>query len=155
MEKSSGQANLKAGLSARAERASPKSPPPSSGITLKLEAGPLLTDLRQQLVELGSENKELRRLNVELERRIVERTAQLQGLAVELTQAEERERRRLAQILHDHLQQMLFGAKLNLDMLRENCKDPPFQKQVTQIEDLLTGCIELSRSLTQELSPPV
>jgi len=38
------------------------------------------------------------------------RAAQLQVLAAELTQTEHRERRRLAQILHDHLQQLLYAA---------------------------------------------
>ena len=38
---------------------------------------------------------------------VAERTAQLRALAAELTQSEERERRRIAQILHDDLQQHL------------------------------------------------
>jgi signal transduction histidine kinase len=113
------------------------------------------TLLHKHQVALETENKDLRRINIDLEKRVIERTVQLQGLAVELTQAEERERRRLAQILHDQLQQMLFGAKLRLGFLREHSEQPPFQEQITQLEDLLTGCIEFSRSLGQELSPPV
>jgi PAS domain S-box-containing protein len=40
-----------------------------------------------------------------------DRSEQLRKLASELTLAEQRERRRVAQILHDHLQALLVGAK--------------------------------------------
>ncbi|MGE5346481.1 MAG: GAF domain-containing protein, partial [Acidithiobacillales bacterium] len=69
--------------------------------------------------------RRLRELNETLEQRVLERTAeaedravQLWALASKLTQAELKERQRLAGVLHDHLQQVLVAAKFNLDALK-------------------------------------
>ncbi|MDZ7664664.1 MAG: hypothetical protein U5K27_04945 [Desulfotignum sp.] len=47
------------------------------------------------------------------------RNRQLARLTSELTLAEQRERKRIAEILHDHLQQLLAGARLHLEILLE------------------------------------
>src|SRR5204863_5904205 len=61
---------------------------------------------------------QLARLNETLEERVAQRTAEaveraqkLRLLSAELSRAEDRERRRIAQVLHDDLQQMLMGAR--------------------------------------------
>ncbi len=97
----------------------------------------------------------------ELEDRVAERTAeltrrtqQLARLTSELALAEQRERRRLSELLHDHLQQLLAGARINLDLLGETRAieaDPAFR----EVHNLLLGAIQTSRSLSSELSPPV
>jgi PAS domain S-box-containing protein len=85
---------------------------------------------------------------------LLERSQQLRLLSSELTLAEQRERQRLAQILHDGLQQILVGAKFRLALMQRSCNKS--QKQATaEIEDLLDEAIETSRSLTAELSPPI
>ena len=67
----------------------------------------------------------LRDVNTLLEQRVAERTEearrladQLRTLAVELTQSEQRERKRIATILHDHIQQPLVSARLRVDRLK-------------------------------------
>ena len=62
-------------------------------------------------------------LNLELEKRVAERTAQLMALAKDLTATEQRERKRLAQVIHDHLQQLLVTAKLSADVLGSKVRD--------------------------------
>ncbi len=83
-----------------------------------------------------------------------ERARQLARLATELGRVEQRERQSLARVLHDHLQQLLVGAKYNLasveGMLRSRFKQRAF-REVTRILD---EAIAAASSLTAELSPP-
>jgi PAS domain S-box-containing protein len=81
---------------------------------------------------------------------------QLQKLTVDVVQAEERERRRLAEFLHDDLQQTLAAAKFHLSMLG-NCigSDKPALEILEQSKQMLREAIEKSRNLSHELGPPV
>ena len=84
------------------------------------------------------------------------RTSQLQRLTVELSEAEDRERRRLAELLHDELQQLLVGSKLRLSILARKIKDLPEAGEiVAEATDLIAESIQTSRGLSHELSPPV
>jgi PAS domain S-box-containing protein len=107
--------------------------------------------------------KEIRRLNAGLEERVRRRTAeleqrarQLQKLTLELSQAENRERKRLAQILHDDLQQQLAGAKFHLSVLAKRLKENARSHDMaTAIDGIITEAIDQSRSLSHELSPAI
>lgn len=114
----------------------------------------LETHIAMALYKHQAERK-LRQLNAELERRVAERTAQLRELAAQLTRAEEQERRRVAQVLHEGLQQMLAGAIYSLHGLRAQVKDPAVRQGLRSVRDILSEAIEISLSLTHELSPPV
>ena len=100
-----------------------------------------------------------RQLNAMLEEKVAERTKiaeerakQLQSLAVELVQAEEFERQRIADLLHDDLQQMIASARMHVEMAFRKEDPGPILKTV---EELLGASIEKSRRLSHELSPPV
>ncbi len=97
----------------------------------------------------------LRKAHDELETRVQERTAQLRSLALELTQAESRERQRLAVVLHDHLQQLMVGAKMRLQILEKRASGQGWDKELQGVFDLLDESIKASRSLAMELSPPI
>ena len=105
------------------------------------------------------QEEELRRAKDELEQRVRERTeelalraGQLQALAGELTLTEQRERRRLAQVLHDHIQQLLVAAKFRVTTLGRGGNDS-VKLAVREAEGMIDECIAASRSLTAELSP--
>jgi PAS domain S-box-containing protein len=84
------------------------------------------------------------------------RARQLQQLAMELSQAENRERQRIAEVLHDDLQQLLVAAKIRLEMLcSKKQQDHQFNDEVERIIDLLAQSISRSRSLSHELNPPI
>jgi PAS domain S-box-containing protein len=103
----------------------------------------------------------LRRSHDQLEQRVRERTVelrrradQLARLTSELTLTEQRERRRLAQVLHDHLQQLLVGANFGLQVLARRVNEDQVQA-VIDVQGLINEAINASRSLTVELSPPI
>jgi PAS domain S-box-containing protein len=84
------------------------------------------------------------------------RAGQLQKLTLELSQAEDRERRRLAEILHDDLQQVLAAAKFHLGMLNSRIQgDGELRELATEAGELLREAIGKSRNLSHELSPAV
>ncbi len=85
-----------------------------------------------------------------------QRARQLQKMTLEVSLTEDRERKRMAEILHDDLQQIIAGAKFHLSLLRSRVKCDAFLRDLAaQIDDMLKEAIEKSRGLSHELSPAV
>lgn len=103
----------------------------------------------------------LRRMNDTLEEKVEERTRQLRRLSAKLAMAEQRERDEIARILHDDLQQFLYGVQVQARMLVNGLDDHPdvapedLPVDPGRVEDLLREAIETIRGLTVDLSPPV
>ena len=104
----------------------------------------------------------LRKFNAELERRVRERTAelkkrtrQLQRLALALSQAEDRERQKMSQVLHEDLQQMLASARLQIDIIEstENIEHRDIMLRKTR--EMLQESLQKTRNLSHDLSPPI
>jgi signal transduction histidine kinase len=114
------------------------------------DGSPLILEMGTDVTERKRAEEALRRSHEDLQ----EQARQLRELAGELTRVEQRERQRLAQVLHDHLQQLLVGAKFQmLPLLRAG--DGRQRRSAAGVDDLLTQSIQVSRDLTGELSPPV
>ena len=112
------------------------------------------TKLRNAELELQEANATLEKKVEERTFELMQRASQLRALTGELTVAEQRERSRLANVLHDHLQQMLVAAKFRLTVLGRGGDD--IVKQASrEVEELIDESIAASRSLTAELSPPI
>lgn len=82
-----------------------------------------------------------------------DRARQLKRLAGELNSAEHRERRRLAQFLHDDLQQTLYAASIKLRMAQDQKPGPEVGRLILDAISMIDEAVCESRSLTVELSP--
>jgi two-component system, sensor histidine kinase and response regulator len=90
-----------------------------------------------------------------LEEQVRIRTTQLRTMAIELSQVEQRERKRLAEVIHDNLQQLLVGAKWGIQAAQKKIRDEGLLQSLEQTAELITESIKCSRSLVAELSPPI
>jgi PAS domain S-box-containing protein len=80
---------------------------------------------------------------------------QLRSVASELSLTEERERRRLATDLHDHVGQILALAQIKLGAIRESASATQLLEPMDEVRRLIEQTIQYTRSLTFELSPPI
>ena len=120
-----------------------------------------IVGLNYDITDSKASRARLEQFAVELERQVSERTrelvssqAQLRALATELNLAEQRERKRMAVELHDHLAQMLVLVRLKLGQARQG---PVFRsiEMIKQAEDVVNDALTYTRNLVAELSPPV
>jgi signal transduction histidine kinase len=118
------------------------------------EVRDLMDDLRSMNEQLRTSQAALQSVNETLEERVRTRTEQTRRLALALTAAERRERARISEILHDHVQQLIHGARIWADTLMDQMDaDPP--EALDRLIELLREASEAIRSLSVELSPPM
>jgi PAS domain S-box-containing protein len=89
------------------------------------------------------------------EEKIVNYQRQLQSLTSELSLIEERERRRIATNLHDHVGQVLTLIGIKVDELHEKVSLTTCNPIIKEIRKLIGQTIKSIRSLMFELSPPI
>ena len=80
---------------------------------------------------------------------------QLTAMTVELSLAEERERRRIASELHDHIGQTLLLSRIKLGSLADVFESGSDEETYDEVQALLEQTIRDVRSLTQQLNPPL
>lgn len=118
----------------------------------------LLHELRMLQVEVELQSEERRRIQAELEAAnasLKRNGTQLRDLAVELTLAEERERKRLAAILHDHLQQFIVAAQMKIGLLKRRLSEEDQARVILETRDILNEAAKASQSLAADLHPPI
>jgi signal transduction histidine kinase len=112
-----------------------------------IEKVALKRDLAQQQAQVAEQTLALERSN-----------RQVRALASALTLAEQRERRRISQILHDHVQQMLYGIQMRTYLIGLDAPEESkvyIREHLSEMETLVEEAIQSTRTLTVELSPPV
>ncbi|MCC2643923.1 MAG: uncharacterized protein K0S45_4336 [Nitrospira sp.] len=109
--------------------------------------------------DLLEAQERVQRWNVELEQAVNSKTVELvqsqerlRALATELNLAEQRERKKLAEELHDHLQQVLVLGKLKIAQAKQSSGSSDLMKQLGEI---FSVALAYTRTLVAELSPPV
>lgn len=97
--------------------------------------------------------------NATLERRVAERTAeveqhvrQLHALTARLVRAEEDERQRLSDVLHEDLQQILVAARMTLGVALGSVPNAEAREPLNRVDDMLTRSLRVTRSLVQEIA---
>lgn len=116
---------------------------------------------RKEAVEKLAEQQRL--FTQDLEAQIKERTRdlkqsqdRLRTMAAELNLAEQRERKRVATELHDHLQQILVLGRITLGQGRRAAAGVPACLDVmSKMDDILTEALTYTRTLVADLSPLV
>jgi len=127
--------------------------------------GTLATGIDRRTAEtrLRESEDQLRSFATQLEQMVADRTdklmqsqKRLRAMATELNFAEQRERKRMAMELHDHLAQMLVLCRLNLGQLRRSARlDEKGAELVQQTQDVLSESLTYTRTLVADLAPPV
>ena len=125
----------------------------------------LLARQAADLIENRRHEQKLVELNSFLERRVVERTADLEQseqrvrrMASMLTMAEHQERRRISQVLHDDLQQQLHSIQMKLSAARSAIGQGKFDSAIRHLEVAENWSgegVDTARRLTVDLAPPI
>jgi PAS domain S-box-containing protein len=83
----------------------------------------------------------------------------IRSLAAELAIAEQEERHRISQVLHDDLQQRLFAIRAQLGFVSESFQSgtipQEMQFSLDQIQTWVTDAIAITRNLSVDISPSV
>ena len=115
-----------------------------------------ITDLKQSQLRLKHAAEDLERQVTLRTAEVLETQDRLRALATELNLAEQRERKRLAAELHDHLQQGLVLGKFKVAHAKRLLQTlPEYLEVVQQFDHVLTEALSYTRTLVAELSPPV
>lgn len=109
--------------------------------------------IKRAEAEAREHGQQLEKLAATLEQRVAEATQRTRKLASSLTLAEQGERERIAQMLHDDLQQQLCGLQMLIHLEQESGGLKPHVAD--GLSKVLRESIELTRRLTVDLSPPV
>jgi len=108
--------------------------------------------------DLSRSWRALQEQNVQLSHRVAEQEqiagelgTELESLRRDVLTLLERERQRIADVLHDHLQQLLLAAHLELSMIQRGIQGASLDR----LRELLEEAIDVTRTLSAELSPAV
>lgn len=107
-----------------------------------------ITERRQAVTRLHAANQRLESL-------AADQAAHLRELAFGLTFAEQRERDRLYELLHDEVQPLLVAARLSLSGLSARTPPEDLLRVATEASEHITQVIQVARTLSRQLNPPL
>ena len=129
-------------------------------IALRDETGALrgLAKILRDKTEEKNQQDAIEELNRKLEGRVAARTEQVRALAASLAEAEDEHRRRTAAILHDDVQQRLYGIELALaDLARASANEHIARTDLAERAQSVLGwaaeTLAVTRRLAVDLDP--
>lgn len=93
-------------------------------------------------------------LNNSLKQQLEIYNLRFKALSEERSNLERMERKKIAEMLHDHLQPLMVGAKINMELLTKNI-DSTMKPVAVRILDLINQMIMESRTLSADLTSPI
>ena len=139
-------------------------------IDVSLTASPILdsagtiigaSKISRDITERKQTEQALQQLTSELEQRVVARTSELvqmrdrlRALATQLNLTEQRERRRLANDLHDYLAQLLVVVRIKIAQAIKHTSQGKAFDLLKEADDAISKSLTYTRSLVAELAPP-
>jgi two-component system NarL family sensor kinase len=118
------------------------------------DEGPFLKEERSLLNYIAQRLSE-RSHRRSVEQRLVLSQKELRSLTTELALSEERERRKIAQAIHDKIGQVMAIVNIKIQALLAATPDAELARILSDIQELISEVIKDSRSLTFDLSPPI
>lgn len=134
-------------------RRQPAVDPP--GTTSQAELQRLVHQLQVHQIELEMQNESLRQAQGELETLTARQATHLRDLAGDLTRAEQHERDRLHELLHDEVQPLLVAARLSLSGIGLHSEREDCLRIAVEACAHLSQAIRMARELSQQLNPPL
>ncbi len=92
---------------------------------------------------------------MQAQQEIEEYQTSLQKLTTEITLIEEKQKKKIASNIHDHLSQNLVISKMRINELKKNLDLKGINGDLKFIETQISEALENSRKITYELSPPI
>lgn len=111
-------------------------------------------EAHRQTDDTSKHDDQLEALVLNLRKLLTIRAVQIRHLTSELIHSEQIERQRIAQILHDDLQQLLYACQIRMSTLS---REVPARQatRVQQVNQLIVRALEVTRTLTADVSPAV
>ncbi|MCC6453769.1 MAG: PAS domain-containing protein [Caldilineaceae bacterium] len=110
------------------------------------------------ITERIQHEQELQKLMAGLDQRVTERTAQVRTLASKLLAAEQQVQERMAQVLHDDLQQVLYGARMHIKVITDEVgkeQMASLPELLSDLDGIIVQAIDLTRLVISDLAPRV
>ncbi|MCG8618687.1 MAG: ATP-binding protein [Desulfobacterales bacterium] len=120
---------------------------------------PMVRKMGEQLIameiSIQRHTRDLSDVQIQLEERVMKRTRELRKLNAHLVRTEEREKKLMADTLHEGLGQELAISRILVSQLASDLNDSPSAELTDKLKSYLDEMIAKTRAMTNDLSPPV